>query len=223
MSIKININDKSYEIPDRLTVEQYAKAIQFDWNEPRYYPMIMKQLTGAPLSQLTKAPEEAKTLGMGFIIKSMNDRTECKMVDLQSLTFGQWVDLDVYITGGLDQNFQKIVAILTPGAKWADEAMWAIDEYAKFRIYTYRQYSVLFGLDETAEPDEDGKIDRLAVARGWYKIIAGLANMNVLQMDEVTAQPLKKILNFMALQKEYQMEENERRLKEQRLKQRARL
>ena len=42
-------------------------------------------------------------------------------------------------------------------------------------------------------------------------------------MDEVTAQPLKKILNFMALQKEYQMEERERQLKEQRQKQRARL
>ena len=52
MSIKININKKQYEIPDRLTVEQYSKAIQFDWSDPKYYPMIVAQLTGAPVKQL---------------------------------------------------------------------------------------------------------------------------------------------------------------------------
>ena len=46
MSIKININEKQYKIPDRLTVDQYHKAIQFDWSDTKYYPMIVSQLTG---------------------------------------------------------------------------------------------------------------------------------------------------------------------------------
>ena len=128
MSIKININDKQFAIPDRLTVAEYSKAIQFDWSDPKYYPMIISQLTGAPLPLMSKANDEILHLGMGFVVKSMNDRKECKMLDLEGLTFGQWVDLDVYLTGGLDTNIEKIIAILTPDAKWADEAMWAIDQ-----------------------------------------------------------------------------------------------
>jgi len=58
--------------------------------------------------------------------------------------------------------------------------------------------------------------DKLATARSWYKIIVGLAQGDVLKLDEVTEQPLKKILNFMALQKEQQLEENQRKLKERR-------
>ena len=63
MSIKININEKQYEIPERLTVAQYSKAIQFDWTDPKYYPMVVAQLTGAPIKLLMQADEEAMTLG----------------------------------------------------------------------------------------------------------------------------------------------------------------
>ena len=218
MSIKININDKQFAIPDRLTVAEYSKAIQFDWSDPKYYPMIISQLTGAPLPLMSKANDEILHLGMGFVVKSMNDRKECKMLDLEGLTFGQWVDLDVYLTGGLDTNIEKIIAILTPDAKWADEAMWATDQYAAFRTYIYRQYSVLFGINEkqTFDELEPEDKDRQANARAWYKIIVGLANGDILKLDAVTEQPLKKTLNFMSLQKEQQLEENQRKLKERR-------
>lgn len=218
MSIKININDKQFAIPDRLTVAEYSKAIQFDWSDSKYYPMIISQLTGAPLPLMSKANDEILHLGMGFVVKSMNDRKECKMLDLEGLTFGQWVDLDVYLTGGLDTNIEKIIAILTPDAKWADEAMWAIDQYAAFRTYIYRQYSVLFGINQkqTFDELEPENKDKQANARAWYKIIVGLANGDILKLDEVTEQPLKKTLNFMSLQKEQQLEENQRKLKERR-------
>ena len=218
MSIKININDKQFAIPDRLTVAEYSKAIQFDWSDSKYYPMIISQLTGAPLLLMSKANDEILHLGMGFVVKSMNDRKECKMLDLEGLTFGQFVDLDVYLTGGLDTNIEKIIAILTPDAKWADEAMWAIDQYAAFRTYIYRQYSVLFGINqkETFDELEPENKDKQANARAWYKIIVGLANGDILKLDEVTEQPLKKTLNFMSLQKEQQLEENQRKLKERR-------
>ena len=180
--------------------------------------MIISQLTGAPLLLMSKANDEILHLGMGFVVKSMNDRKECKMLDLEGLTFGQWVDLDVYLTGGLDTNIEKIIAILTPDAKWADEAMWAIDQYAAFRTYIYRQYSVLFGINQkqTFDELEPETKDKQANARAWYKIIVGLANGDILKLDEVTEQSLKKTLNFMSLQKEQQLEENQRKLKERR-------
>ena len=219
MSIKININKKQYEIPDRLTVEQYSKAIQFDWSDPKYYPMIVAQLTGAPIKQLILAEQDAMLLAMGFMVKAMNDRKQCQMIDLDAMTFGQFVDLDVYLTGGLDQNFSAIIDIIAPYARYADEAMWAVDQYADFRTYTYRRYSALFGLNEKQTSDEledDIPKTKDASARAWYKIIVGLANGDVLKLDEITDQPLTKMLNFMALQKEQQLEENQRKLKERR-------
>ena len=218
---QININNVGYTIPERLTVEQYYKAIQFDWEDPKYYPMIIAQLTGAPLALLAKAGDESLTLAIALIVKSMNDRRECTMIDLEGIAFGQFVDLDVYLALGLDKHFGDITAILAPGVEWADEAMWAIDKYAAFRTFTYRQYKVLFGLTDKdlTEAQAEGETevkDKMQVARAWYKVIVSLAQDNILKLDEVTEQPLKKVLNFMSLQKEKVMEENEAKLKQKR-------
>ena len=58
--------------------------------------------------------------------------------------------------------------------------------------------------------------DKMDVARSWYKVIVALAQDNILRIDEVTEQPLKKVLNFMALQKEKVMEENQKQLQQKR-------
>ena len=96
--------------------------------------------------------------------------------------------------------------------------MWAIERFAHFRTYTYRQYKTLFGLTdkELDEAEQKADIDKMQVARSWYKVIVSLANDNILNIDEVTEQPLKKVLNFMALQKEKVLEENQRQLQQKR-------
>ena len=58
--------------------------------------------------------------------------------------------------------------------------------------------------------------DKMNVARSWYKVIVSIAGDNILNIDEVTEQPLKKVLNFMALQKEKVLEENQRQLQQKR-------
>lgn len=215
--VKININDKQYKIPERLTVQQYKTLLTFDWEDPKYYPLIVAKLIGAPIALLANAPTDSLTLAVAFAVQLMDKRKKCKLKDLDTLTFGEFVDLDVYLSQGLDKHFDDIRLMLTD-AKWADEAMYAIDQYAKFRMYTYRQYKVLFGLtDKELEREEPiDNPDKLQVARGWYRIIVGLSMDNILNIDAVTEQPLKKVLNFMALQKEKQLEENQRKLEQKR-------
>ena len=219
--VTININDKKYRVPERLTIQQYQAALQFDWEDPKCYPMIVAQLIGAPLKQLTQAPEEALVLAIALVVKTMNDRTECDMIDVANIKFGEFVDMDVYLALGLERHLEDIAAIICPKAKWADEVMWAIDKYVQFRTYTYKQYKVLFGLrdQDIEKAEQEGKTevdDKMQVARSWYKVIVGLAGEDILKIDEVTEQPLTKALNFMALQKEKVMEENERQLQKQR-------
>ncbi len=219
--VTININDKAYKMPERLTVEQYHSMLQFDWENPAFYPRIVGTLIGCNPFELTGAPEKSMVLAISFIIKSMNDRKKCKTLDLESLTFGQFVDLDVYLALGLDKHFKDIAALIAPDAKWADEAMWAIDKFASFRTFTYRQYKVLFGITDKeldqAELEGNTEVkDKMNVARSWYKVIVSIAGDNILNIDEVTEQPLKKVLNFMALQKEKVLEENQRQLQQKR-------
>ena len=216
--VTININNKAYKIPERLTVEQYHSMLQFDWEDPTFYPKIVGTLVGCNPLRLINAPQESMVLAISFIVKSMNERKECKTIDLEAMTFGQFVDLDVYLSLGLEKHFKDIIALIAPEAKWADEAMWAIERFAHFRTYTYRQYKTLFGLTdrEIDEAEHKADIDKMQVARSWYKVIVSLANDNILNLDEVTEQPLKKVLNFMALQKEKVLEENQRQLQQKR-------
>ena len=216
--VTININNKAYKIPERLTVEQYHSMLQFDWEDPTFYPKIVGTLVGCNPLTLINAPQESMVLAISFIVKSMNERKECKTIDMQAMTFGQFVDLDVYLSLGLEKHFKDIIELIAPKAEWADEAMWAIERFAHFRTYTYRQYKTLFGLTdkELDEAENKADIDKMQVARSWYKVIVSLANDNILNMDEVTEQPLKKVLNFMALQKEKVLEENQRQLQQKR-------
>ena len=216
--VTININNKAYKLPERLTVEQYHSMLQFDWEDPTFYPKIVGTLIGCNPLKLINAPRESMVLAISFIVKSMNERKECKTIDMQAMTFGQFVDLDVYLSLGLEKHFKDIIELIAPKAKWADEAMWAIERFAHFRTYTYRQYKTLFGLTdkELDEAEHKADIDKMQVARSWYKVIVSLANDNILNIDEVTEQPLKKVLNFMALQKEKVLEENQRQLQQKR-------
>ena len=215
--VKININGKSYAIPQRLTIDHYNSLLNFDWEDPKYYPMIVSQLVNAPLSLIAKAEPQSLTLGIVFAVKAMNERKEVEILNLDEITFGQFIDLDVYLTIGIDKHFKDIAKILCPKAEFSDEVMWAIEKYVAFRTYTYRQYKILFGLTDhdifDAEPDE---IKKTQIAKSWYTIIVQIAKEDILNIDKVTEQPLKKALNFMALQKEKVVEENLRKQKQQR-------
>lgn len=207
--VQLNVNDVSYKIPERLTLEQWKEVAKWNFEEPTDWPRIIAAVTGADWRTLSLGKDEAVALAVAFIIQLMNHRREYQINDLNKITFGQFVDLDVWLTMGIDKHIDDVVNMLSDGTEWADEAMWLVDKYAEFRLYTYRQYKTLFGLNDKFEAiDGDPDFDPLKIAKGWYKIIVSLANDNLLDIDRVTDEPLKKVLNFMALQKEKQIEAN---------------
>jgi hypothetical protein len=212
--IKFTLADIEYTIPNELTIERWAKAIKFDLGEPKLWPHIVNAVTDAPISLLKEVEYDSMELAIVLIASQMNKRQEVKMLNFDEMTFGQWVDLDVYSALGIDKHFTEILAILAPTAKTAPEALWALDKYSNFKKFILNQYKELFGLEDmSSEETEAVKTDPMDSARAWYKIIVGLANDDILKLDEVTEQPLRKVLNFMALQKQEALEEQERQIK----------
>ncbi len=203
MSMTININDKKYEIPERLTREQYAKAIQFDWHETKYYPMIMAQLTGAPINLLLKSKKQAMYLGMALLVKSMNQRTECEMLDLDKITFGQFVDLEVMISRDPRKTLDKMIAIMYQAKDtrdWQLRDTWpSLQKYLVFRKGVYNSYKALFEIDDLDSGTVDEVVDQ---GHAWYDMIMILADEKFLNIDSAVDRPLTEAFNFLAWKKD---------------------
>lgn len=210
--IKIEINNNSYVLPERFTVEQWQAMMLWDFEDPKHWPKILEAALGVPHNELEGDGNEGEVLAISFIISQLNGRVQSPVIDFNKLTFGQFVDLDVYVTLGIEKNLQSMLDVLESDLVYSDEALALIEQYVMWRTSVYRQYKTLFGLndkdfEEWSEDQEER--DPMDTARGWYKIIVELAGDNLLNMDAVTDEPLKKVLNFMALQKEKKLAELE--------------
>lgn len=216
--MEINLNDKKYTIPERLTIEQWQNLVKWDFQRPEHWPRILNIATGAPWDLLRKCETDPLELGVHIVISLMSEREQYGMKDPNEILFGEWIDLEIALQGGIDKNLSSIVNLLDSDTEWADEALWIIDTYIKWRTSLYKQYSNLFGLNERVDEDEeeDGVKDPRQLSRQWYRIICDLADYDLLKIDQIVAEPLIKTLNFMALRKQMQLEENEKIQQQQR-------
>ncbi len=218
--IKLKINNEEWVVPERFSVQQWMDLMKWDFKEVLNHPRIVHIATGVPIEKLLLADSEAIVLAMSLIVNALELRTPCEkgIKNFEDLKFGEWVDLDVYVALGVDKHLDKCMSILGKYVKNADEALWIIEKYANWRTSVYRSYSVLFGLNEPKDvEDEKAEVqDKMSVARSWYDIIVSLSNEDILNIDRVVEQPYKKVFNFMARQKQKQLEDNAKKLQQRR-------
>lgn len=217
--VKITIENKKYTLPERLTVKQWRQLVNFDYANTEHWPKIIAVLLNEDVEILKRCTLDSLTLAIAFTVECMNRRKEFVVRDFNDILFGEFIDLDIYMVMGVEKHLEQIVEILSEGTEWADEAMWLVDQYSLFRVHTYRQYAVLFGINDKLEQDEDDELekwDSKKIAKGWYRVITDLAQEDILKIDLITDQPLKKALNFMAYKKEKQLEENFRLMQQKR-------
>ncbi len=209
----LNIEDKTYTIPERLTIDQWNKCIQWDFELEHHWPRLISIITGAPVDKLVKAPVAALELGIRLIGEIANGREVAKMIDVRELMFGQFVDLEICLGLGVNNKLQAMIDILNPEIVYVDEALYIVQKYIDWRNSLYRQYSNLFGLnDETDEDDIDDEENPIrdphSIARSWYRVMVTLSNDNILNLDQIAEQGVVKTLNFMAHQKQQIIQEN---------------
>ena len=214
--VKFKIDNKTYTIEDRLTVEQWLEIMKWDFEHPSHWPKIISAATGVPSEKLEDVSEESLEIAIVFVAAVINQRKQVQIKDFDTILFGEWVDLDIYLNYGADKHLQDILDILSPETTMADEALWVIEKYSEWRLFIYKQYSTLFGLDYLSDDDEVPQEKPKDIARSWYDVILMMANEDVLKMDAVTDLPLKQALNFMAWKKEKTLKEQQEILKQKR-------
>ena len=222
---KLKVDDVEYGFPERLTVDQWTQILKKDLAQTSTWIGVISKLMGLHPKDLVTMSDSQLHMCMGIIFAKLEERKEAAWINPSNLSFGEWVDLDVWITKGVGVHAKEILKILQlhKGELMADEASYIIESYITWRTWIYKQYSELFGLDldedENIITDEDtieGPVDPDEVINGWYSIINGLAGDNLLNIDAVTDQPVLATLNFMAYQKQKTIAENFNKLKQQR-------
>ena len=208
MAVTVNINDKKWEIPTRVTIEEWKDLQQWEFTNQGHWPWIVSAISSFDAKEFDGADPDSMQLFIGFLIAACNKRTLKVQPDFNQLKFGQFVDLDCFLALGVEKNILQILEVLGVDTPWADEALAVIDQYLKWRATIYKQYAQLFGLDnKDGLPNDDDMYDPKEVARGWYMVIMELADNNILKMDEVTEEPLQKTLTFLQIQKEIKIKE----------------
>tara|TARA_R110000782_G_scaffold241266_1_gene327749 strand:- start:19 stop:675 length:657 start_codon:yes stop_codon:yes gene_type:complete len=207
MAIKVRVNEVHMSMPERVTIDEWQMLMQWDVENPLHHPYIISNLMGINLEDLKAAEQASLDLFIGFIVGAINKRTPKEVPEFDKLTFGEFVDLDCYLSLGVEKYINEMMEILGVDTPWADEALQHIEQYIKWRSTIYKQYSQLFGLDgpKVDKPAED--FDPKEVSRGWYNVIVELANDDILKIDQVTAEPLQKTLTFLQIKKEKQIAE----------------
>ncbi|MCP3697259.1 MAG: hypothetical protein GY920_01645, partial [Aliivibrio sp.] len=131
----MNINNEVYKLPQQLTVDQWKELIKWDMLEEANWPRLLNIVTDAPIDLLKEANREALELGIVFIASIMNVRERVKVKDFDQLKFGEFIDLDVYLTIGIEKTIDKVLEILEVDVENAHQAQWLIDELIKWRTH----------------------------------------------------------------------------------------
>jgi len=157
-----------------------------------------------PVTDFDGADPKSMELFIGLIISAMNLRSMKHQPKLDDIKFGQFVDLDCFVSVGIEKNIEEILNLLQVDTPWANEGLAAIEQYIKWRSTIYKQYAQLFDLHskDSDYVEEDAEFNPKEVARGWYKVIVELAGEDILKMDQITEEPLHKVLTFLQIKKE---------------------
>ena len=92
MAVTVNINDKKWAIPTRVTIEEWQQLQQWEVDNQAHWPWIVAAISSYDASEFDEAPQDSMQLFIGFIIAATNRRTLKHQPDYTGLTFGQFVD-----------------------------------------------------------------------------------------------------------------------------------
>ena len=191
----------------KLAYKDYFEDEQ-DWDE------LINRVVGVPLKTLERCNPQHKKQIIYILSSIRTFPSTIKTIDLKTLTFGNFIDLDVYFFNNPLKYYDDILKIITPNEDIDKLYVWdmfkAFNNFMEFRLWIYKQYKGLFGWNEAEDRDESGDLrysNVSEIAGSWFNIVCVLANEDINKIDETTNQPLIKVLNFLSRKKDKDLEQ----------------
>lgn len=215
--IILEIEGTEYKLKLDWTIKEYLEAFIPNWNityqdlfldETEWDELIHRGLN-IPLDVLQRCNPDHKEQVIWMLDSVKLFESDIKTIDMKQMTFGNFVDLDVYFFNNPLKYYKEILHILTPNADIDELMIWDLMKvfnlFLEFRLWLYKQYKGLFGWEEKTDRDDDGLLkpkNITEIAGAWFNVICILSNEDINKIDETTSQPIMKVLNFLARKKE---------------------
>jgi hypothetical protein len=222
MDLNFTIGDKTYYIPERASVEQFERSIQWDPNQQKNWKPFVSTLTGAPLRDLDLLEEDTFHFILGSCINAVAvERGEPEprimfrdLQDLEELSFGQFIDIDLYITVEPLRHIGELIAIAYDAEaeevrRWRIDKVWSTFLWlSDWRKQVYREFDGFFELEGKEETgNKTGQVKLTQLHKMWYDIIMVLADEKFLNIDPVVNRPWREALNWLTWKKNKVAEE----------------
>jgi hypothetical protein len=207
--VTLKVDNKRYTIDGNPTIEQWQELMKWDFESHVHWPYIIQAVTGLEFYTIREMDHEQQKLAVTMIAYTISERAQVELPDFEAITFGQFVDLEYLMAHGTEKSLHQMLDKLEADYKYAQEALYVVENYMAWRTNLFKRYSSLFGLnDGSLEEDGPKKVKSpVQVASEWYRVIVELANDDVLKIKEITALGVKEAFNFMAVRKEKQLAE----------------
>ena len=122
--IKLTIDGQKYSVKERLTLGEYM-TLQKAQKGSLTTPKILETITGIPEKEIKKIDTNRTLYILNKIMKEKMENRKNPVqatfefkgklygleTDLTKLNFGGWIDLEMFISMGFNENLNKIVAL----------------------------------------------------------------------------------------------------------------
>ena len=214
MEFSFTIGTNEYIVPEVVTVELFQRAIAWDIEDEKNHKPFVSVMTECPIQDLNALDEEIFNLVLAACISRLNfEDTELRqnlgsfrLLDFNTMTFGQFVDIDILIADGMTKHtielVEKLYGIPEQAAASKDvRDVWkALTEAVNFRQQVYTEHNEFFELDQGDE-SENVEISINNLQLMWYNAILVLAEHKFLNIQHVVERPYKEALNFLTWKK----------------------
>ena len=204
--MKLVIEQDQYTLPDKLTLKIWRELMSWGFVEENY-DIIISIAFDIPLTKTMIIPDETKYLAIVIIQSFMSpiivEDRKIK-INLNKITFGDFVDMEVYIANGIHKNLEKVMEILFD-IEYSDDVfindIWdGLMVYFNFRNSIFNRYKKLFNADD--EPEEDDEKNKKPIEYIWWEILMILSDEKFLNIDEAVKKPLIQALNYISWNKD---------------------
>ncbi len=205
MKLEIKTEDAVYSFPQpRISHWGLVKKWSNDIDK---WGFLIALVTECPLEVANSLSREVQGLLLTKFIDQFEHRKP-NQVDWSKSTFGRFVDLDLWLSLGLEEHMAQVCEVLfdDPDPLFS-EAFDTCLAAAQWRADVYRQFDEFFGLSEYEKAIERGvkfedkQPTQQSLQLAWYETIQLVANEDLQMSDWVVNQPYVKVLNWLTWKK----------------------
>jgi hypothetical protein len=218
------IKDNEYNLPEDLTLDQWIEITKYDIGVSFNHKKIISLSFGIPYDEVDIIPDKTIELLISFVYVMLYPEHQPlnkeykggQYINLQGITLGKFIDMEIYLSEGINKSIKDIVRLLwgvEPTKDFMISGVWTgIQNFISYRNSLYKNYTNLFGGEGDGYAESEIKQTTTDIKKIWYDIILTLAEGKFLMIDNVTDKPLVSAFNWLAWNKD-KMEKQKEELK----------